>query len=152
MSRKQVNIILIILSLAIVFIIGKDFIVNKAGKNIPNPYNYDMDQYRKVDSTTILYKETITFPVQSGAPKGIAVAGNVIYVVAEKNLLEFDYTGKQLLNTQLPDSATCITVTKEGNLWIGFIHSAGEFDKNGKLLNLPSNLNDDWISKGYPME
>ena len=24
--------------------------------------------------------------------------------------------------------------------------------KNGKLLNLPSNLNDDWISRGYPME
>ena len=24
--------------------------------------------------------------------------------------------------------------------------------KNGKLLNLPSNLSDDWISKGYPME
>jgi thiosulfate/3-mercaptopyruvate sulfurtransferase len=24
--------------------------------------------------------------------------------------------------------------------------------KNGKLLNLPSNLNDDWISKGYPMD
>jgi hypothetical protein len=23
---------------------------------------------------------------------------------------------------------------------------------NAKLLNLPSNLNDDWISKGYPME
>src|SRR5664279_1429315 len=24
--------------------------------------------------------------------------------------------------------------------------------KNAKLLNLPSNLNDDWISKGYPLE
>ena len=24
--------------------------------------------------------------------------------------------------------------------------------KNGKLLNLPSNLKDDWISKGYPLE
>jgi thiosulfate/3-mercaptopyruvate sulfurtransferase len=24
--------------------------------------------------------------------------------------------------------------------------------KNGKLLNLPANLKDDWISKGYPME
>jgi hypothetical protein len=24
--------------------------------------------------------------------------------------------------------------------------------KNAKLLNLPSNLNDDWISKGYPVE
>jgi hypothetical protein len=24
--------------------------------------------------------------------------------------------------------------------------------KNAKLLNLPTSLNDDWISKGYPME
>jgi hypothetical protein len=24
--------------------------------------------------------------------------------------------------------------------------------KNAKLLNLPTNLNDDWISKGYPVE
>jgi hypothetical protein len=24
--------------------------------------------------------------------------------------------------------------------------------KNGKLLNLSSNLNDDWIIKGYPIE
>ena len=23
---------------------------------------------------------------------------------------------------------------------------------NAKLLNLPTSLNDDWISKGYPME
>jgi hypothetical protein len=134
MSRKQVNIILIILALAIIFVIGKDFIVNKAGKNIPNPFNYDMDQFRIVDSTTILYKETITFPVLAFTPKGIAVSGKIIYVVTEKDLLKFDYTGKQLLDTVLPDTANCITTTKDGNIWIGFLHSAGEFDANGKLL------------------
>lgn len=134
MSRKQVNIILIILTLAIIFIIGKDFIGNKAGKNIPNPFNYDMDQFRKVDSTTILYKEIITFPVLAFTPKGIAVSGNTIYVATEKNLLKFDYAGKQLMNVELPDTATCITSSKDGNLWIGFLHSAGEFDVNGKQL------------------
>ena len=134
MSRKQVNIILIILALAIIFVIGKDFIGNKAGKNIPNPFNYDMDQFRKVDSTTILYKETITFPVLAFTPRGIAVSGKIIYVVTEKNLLKFDYAGKQLLDTVLPDTANCITTTKDGNIWIGFLHSAGEFDANGKQL------------------
>lgn len=135
MNRKQVNVILIILTLAIIVIIGKDFIGNKAGKNIPNPYNYDMDQFRKVDSTTILYKEIITFPVQAFTPKGIAVSGKTIYVVTEKNLLKFDYSGKQLMNVDLPDTATCITVAKEGNIWIGTLHSAGEFDMNGKQIS-----------------
>ena len=134
MSRKQVNIILIILALAIIVLISKDFIGNKAGKNIPNPYNYDMDQFRKVDSTAILYNEIITFPVQVSSPKGIAVSGKVIYVVTEKTLLKFDFSGKQIMNTDLPDTATCITTAKDGNLWIGFLHSAGEFDVNGKLL------------------
>jgi len=38
MNRKLVNIVLIVLALAIVVIIGKDFIGKKAGKNIENPY------------------------------------------------------------------------------------------------------------------
>ena len=73
MSRKQINILLIFLALAIVIIIGRDFIGNKAGKNIENPYKLDLDQFRKADSTTILYREAITFPVNADSPKGIAV-------------------------------------------------------------------------------
>ena len=63
MNRKLVNIVLIVLALAIVIIIGKDFIGNKAGKNIENPYEYNVDEFRKVDSTTILFHETKSFPV-----------------------------------------------------------------------------------------
>ncbi len=134
MNRKQINILLIVLALAIVVIIGKDFIGNKAGKNIENPYKLDVDQFRKADSTTILYHEKITFPVNADSLKGIAVSGKQILVVTEKYLLRYDYAGKELSRSELPDSANCITTEAEGKIWIGMLHSVASFDKDGKLM------------------
>lgn len=134
MNRKLVNIVLIALAVAIVVIIGKDFIGNKAGKNVENPYKYDVDAFRKVDSTAILYRETATFQVDANEPKGIAVSGEQIIVVAEKQLLKYDYSGKELLRKELPDTANCVTVDKNAEIWIGMRHSVALFDQGGTLL------------------
>ena len=104
MNRKLINIVLIVLALAIVVIIGKDFIGKKAGKNIENPYEYNVDEFRKVDSTTILYRQTVTFPVNAIEPKGVAISGKQIVVVSEKNLLKYDYLGKELFRKEIPCS------------------------------------------------
>ncbi len=113
MNRKLVNIVLIVLALAIVVVIGKDFIGKKAGKNIENPYEYNVDEFRKVDSTAILYHETITFPVNVEEPKGLAISNQQIIVVAEKQLLKYDFSGKELFRKELPDTGNCI-ITKYG--------------------------------------
>ncbi len=134
MNRKLVNIVLIVLALAIVVIIGKDFIGKKAGKNIENPYKYDVSEFRKVDSTAILFRETITFPLNADVPKGIAVSGKQIIVVGEKLFLKYDYSGKELLRKELPDTANCVTVDKNGEIWVGTRHSVVVFDQGGTLL------------------
>jgi hypothetical protein len=134
MSRKQVNIVLIILSLAIVFIIAKDFVGNKAGKNMENPYKYDVDEYKKVDTTTVLYREVITFPVKEEMLAGIAVSGKQIYVATIKYLLAFDYSGKELARTELQDTANCITMGPGNTIWIGMLHSVSSFDQKGNVL------------------
>ena len=134
MNRKLVNIVLIVLALAIVVIIGKDFIGKKAGKNIENPYEYNMDEFRKVDSTTILYREALTFPVNVDEPKGIAISGKQIVVVSEKFLLKYDYAGKELLRKELPDTANCVTVAANNEIWVGTLHSVALFDQGGTLL------------------
>jgi hypothetical protein len=134
MNRKLINIVLIVLALAIVVIIGKDFIGNKAGKNVENPYRYDVDEYRKVDSTIILYREAITFTVNADEPKGIAVSGKQIIVVSEKFLLKYDYSGKELLRKEISDTATCVTADKNGEIWVGTRHSVELFDQGGTLL------------------
>ncbi len=134
MNRKLINIVLIVLALAIVVIIGKDFIGKKAGKNIENPYEYNVDEFRKVDSTAILYRETITFPVKVEEPKGIAISGKQIVVVSEKLILKYDYTGKELFHKDIPDTANCVTVDANNEIWVGTLHSVDLFDQGGTLL------------------
>jgi hypothetical protein len=131
MNRKLVNIILILLAVAIVVIIAWDFNGNKAGKNIGNPYKYDVEEFKKVDSAKVLYKETVTFPVNAESPRGIAVSDQQIYVVTEKNLLTFDYSGKELNRIALEDTANCITIGPDKRIWIGMLHSVTSFDSKG---------------------
>lgn len=134
MNRKLVNFVLIVLALAIIVIISKDFIGKKAGKNTENPYKYDVSEFRKVDSTDILFGEVITFPVDAQELRGIAVSEKEIFVVSEKLLLKYDYSGKELLRKALPDTANCITVDSNNEIWIGMLHSVALFDQGGTLL------------------
>ncbi len=134
MNRKLVNVGLIVLALAIVVIIGKDFIGKKAGKNIENPYEYNIDEFRKVDSTQILYTETLNFPVDVNDWGGITVSDSMIIVVSDNQLKKFNYSGKQVFSKQLIDTATCVTIDDNRQIWIGMSHYVVMYDLNGTLV------------------
>jgi hypothetical protein len=134
MNRKLINILLIILALAIVVIIGKDFVGKKAGKNIENPYEYNVDEFRKVDSTQILYTEKSHFPVKADLWAGIAISDSTIIIANAKELQKYDFSGKQIFNKSLIDSATCITLDDKKQIWIGMTSFVAQYDQNGNLL------------------
>lgn len=135
MNRKLVNGLLVLIATAIVAIIAKDFVGNKAGKNIPNPYEYSLDQFRQVDSTKVLYKEIVTFPVNAGTLSGIALCDSLVIVAAGDQLLQYNILGKEISRKAIADTANCITIDKEKNLWIGMRHYVAVYDLNGTLLN-----------------
>lgn len=134
MNRKLVNGVLIVLALAIVVIIGKDFITKKAGKNIENPYEYNIDEFRKVDSTLVLYSEAFQFPVKVDDWGGIAVYDSMIVLASGNTLSMYNYSGELLFNKQLIDTATCITVDSNRQIWIGMSHYVVMYDLNGTLV------------------
>ena len=134
MNRKLVNVVLIVLAMAIVVIIGKDFIGKKAGKNMANPYEYNVDEFRKVDSTKILYAEKLHFPVKVNYWAGIAVSDSDIIVVTDNHLLKFNYLGKQIFSKEIIDTATCVTVDENNHVWIGMNHYVVMYDQNGTLV------------------
>lgn len=134
MNRKLVNIVLILLAVAIVIIIGRDFIGKKAGKPIENPYEYNIDEYREVDSTKILYAEKLNFKVEADDWGGIAVSDSTIVVASANKLRKFDYQGKLISSHQLIDTATCIAVDENRQVWIGMRHYVAMYDMNGTLV------------------
>ncbi len=134
MNRRLVNIVLIVLAVAIVIIIGRDFIGKKAGKPIENPYEYNIDEFREVDSTKVLYQETSNFKVEADDWGGIAVSDSIIVVASANKLLKFDYRGKLISSHQLIDTATCIAVDENRQVWIGMRHYVVMYDLNGNLV------------------
>ncbi len=134
MNRKLINIVLIVLAVAIVVVIGKDFIGKKAGKNMENPYEYNIDEFRKVDSTKILYTEKLHFSLKVHDWAGITVSDSTIIVATANQLLKFDYFGKQIFNKQLIDTVSCVTVDENRQIWIGMGDYVVMYDQNGTLV------------------
>lgn len=145
MNRKLINIALIVLAVAIVIIIGRDFIGKKAGKNIENPYEYNVDEYRKVDSTQILYSEKLHFAIKVNDWAGITVSDTTIIVATAKQLLKFSYSGKQIFSKELIDTATCVTVDDNRQIWIGMGHYVVMYDQNGALVKRWNSFGDKTI-------
>lgn len=135
MQRKLVNIFLIIAALAVAFIMGRDFIVNKAGKNIENAYEFNIDEFRQVDSSLILYHEVSSFPIHMDKPKGIALCEGMIYLVGEDVFLKFDKGGNLILRKVLGASPTCIACGKNGEFFVGMRDHIRIFDSEGTLLS-----------------
>lgn len=134
MNRNLINFILIVLGLAIIIIIVRDFVVHKSGKNIENPYEYNVDEFRKVDPSLVLYLETQDFPVNASDLKGIAVADSQLVVVAGNLLLKYDFNGKELSRRQIVDTAYCVTVDHYHQVWIGLRHNVVMYDPEGTLI------------------
>jgi len=134
MNRKLVNVVLIVMAVAIVIIIGRDFIGKKAGKPIENPYEYNIDEFKKVDSTKILYSEKINFAVKANSWGGIAVVDSTIVVAVANNLLKYDFQGKLLSSKTMIDTATCVAVDKNHQVWVGMRHYVVMYDWNGTLV------------------
>lgn len=141
-NKKLINILLIVMAIAIAVIIIRDFAVNKKGKNIENPYAFDISEYTKVDPAEILYAEIKTIPLNVSVPKGITVWENKIILVAEDILLQFNKTGEQLSKTILTSSPTCVTTSPSGNIWLGFRDKVSEYDKTGNQIQSWPSFND----------
>ena len=134
MNRNLINYLLIVLGLAIVIIIVRDFVVHKSGKNIQNPYEYNVDEFRKVDPAMVLYREAETFPVNANDLRGIAVADSQIVIVAGNQLLKYNFSGKEIFRKQIVDTANCVTVDDNRQIWIGMRHYVVMYDPQGTLV------------------
>ncbi len=121
------------MALAIVIIIVNDFINNRQGKNIGNPYAFDLSEYSKVDSSEIVYTEVKAIQLAVSDPKGVEYMDGLIYVIADKSLIKLNTEGQILLQIQLDETPSAIAV--ENQIWIALTNQVICFDLEGNEIN-----------------
>ena len=138
-NKKLINIFLIVAAIAIAVIIVRDFAVNRKGKNQENPYELDLSEYTRVDPSEIIYSEIKTIQLQTDSPKGITSWKDTIIVVADSTIFLLDREGRNLLNSTLSSTPTCVTTSPAGDIWVGYNNYVAAYDQAGnEIQNWPS--------------
>ena len=96
MKNKGIIIFLIILAVVIVAIIAGDYLSEKPDRSDPNPFAYDVNEFKKVDSTLIQYKETKNFKLGFDEPVSITVKDKKIFVSGDNKLQVINVAGNLL--------------------------------------------------------
>jgi hypothetical protein len=138
---KQLKYFLIFLALLIVVVIAANYINSKPRKTNQNPYEYNVDKYKKVDPELISYKEVRQIKINIGENGGIATSNNMIYLAADSSVKILTLQGQIQSEFSIEENPRCIGVNNEG-LIVGYkdhftvyTHSGNELFRSGKLTN-----------------
>lgn len=105
-------------------------------------FTYDMGVLRQTDPRLILYHETEKLSTGFETAVAIAVGPNDrTYVAGDRSIRAFDSSGRRLLEVDLPDGPRCVTVSADGNIFVGFREHVEVYSSEGRL-------GDQWPSLG----
>ncbi len=131
-NRKLINMVLTVLAVITAFIILFDFLKNRPGRSLENPYEFDVSEFSRVDSSEMISHEYRTVQLPDGDYKGIAYNNGLIYVISDNRLTALDEEGIITLDVELEDAPTAIAV---GNIiWIAFTGYVAEYDLSGNII------------------
>jgi hypothetical protein len=110
-------------------------VCKKAGQK-PNPYEYNLDDFRKVDPKWMTYQETgrIDIPARVLYALAADLDGHII-VSGDHALFIFNLEGQPVSRIDLGEPARCIAASPEGRFYLGMIDHVEVFDDEGKRVD-----------------
>jgi hypothetical protein len=98
-----------------------------------NPFAYDLSRFSKTDPKLIQYQEVGRFtPPQRGARRVAIGPGDRLYVGAGHYLNVLDAEGISVKEIALSDTVRSLTVSREGDLFVGVRDHVEVFDTKGQ--------------------
>ena len=115
MKQKIIIISAIILLLALVAFMVKDFFFSRPDNS--NPYALDVEKIRNGDTAAIAFAETLQIKTSLEEIHGLATDANGrIYVSGKDGVEIFDASGKPETKFNIQGTAQCISPDEKGNL------------------------------------
>ena len=142
MKNSVIYVFISIILVLILVVVVIDFSSNRPGKMSGNPYKLDIDEIRAVDPEMVTYRETRNYDIVAEKLGGIALAGDKIFLAADDYLQVFDKGGKQVMKISLPYFPSCVTVSEQGNILVGFRNAIALYSPDGKEIWISDTLDE----------
>jgi len=134
MKQKIIIISAIILLLALVAFMVKDFFFSKPESR--NPHEFELNNVRTGDTSMAAYSETGNIKPTLEEIHGLATdASGKIYVSGKDGVEIFDASGKAENKFKIDGTAQSITVNEKGDILLGMLEHIEIWDKNGNQLS-----------------
>ena len=133
MKNKGIVIFLIVLAVVIVAIIAGDYLSDKPDKTGPNPFEYNVDNFKTVDSTLIHYKETKNYRISTESPTALIISGEKIYLAGDSKIQVIGLDGSLVQEIALMGNPQAFEVFGE-NIFVAISNAINVFNTTGKLL------------------
>ncbi len=133
MRQKLIIGLSLVLLLAVVFLMWKDFFSdNKSEKNV---YEYELDQFKNIDENLVCYSEIKQIDIDIEKVKGIAVDNkDRIYVTGFDKVMIFDKTGELVQVFSTGKESNCIAINENGDIYLGVSDHIEIYDFSGNLI------------------
>jgi sugar lactone lactonase YvrE len=133
MKNKGIIIFLIVLAVVIVAVIAGDYLTGRPDKSDPNPFAYDVTEFKNVDSTLIHFKETKNFKIGFDEPAAITIEADKIYLAGDNKLQVIELSGNLLSEINLSGKPKTLEVANE-NIYIAVNNQILVYNQDGALL------------------
>jgi sugar lactone lactonase YvrE len=133
MKNKGIVIFLIVLAVVIVAIIVGDYLSDKPDKTGPNPFEYNVDNFKTVDSTLIHFKETKNYRINFENPVSITVSGEKIFLAGDNKIQIISLNGSLLKEINLPGQPQTVEVSGE-KFFVAINNAVNVYNETGSLL------------------
>lgn len=110
---KNIKYFLIFLALLIVAVVVVNYIKSKPNKAKENPYEYNVDEFKKVDTALIRYKEIREIKVMIDEHAALATFNGNIYLASAEELLVITPEGNKVAAFTIEPDARAVAVENE---------------------------------------
>ncbi|MCP4724998.1 MAG: hypothetical protein GY863_08185 [bacterium] len=125
---------IIVISVIGITYFGYQAISYNLKRNQENPFEYNIENFKENDPELLHYSEIRRIPLDMQKVHGIAVgAGDELFVTGDSSVLIIDKDGKLKSRITLTETAYCIALEENGDLFLGIDDHIEIYDREGNI-------------------
>ncbi len=134
MRNPLITFLVFLVTLIILAVVIADYMSTRPGRRPPNPFAYDVDEFRLLSEDLLRWRETGQIRLDT-TPAAMAYGEGNIFLAAGRELQVIDMQGRRILRKQLPSTPTAIALTGNGMITLALGNYLVLLDYEGNITD-----------------